>query len=63
MAGSRVKDLAERVTADYLGCLEALGVDGIDHMPCAPPSTSTAIIAITQGLIIEKGLRLPLSRR
>src|SRR3954454_13049304 len=33
--GTTVKDLAERVTADYLACLEALGVDGIDHMPKA----------------------------
>src|SRR6476661_4590759 len=28
-----VKDLAERVTKDYLDCLAALGVDGIDEMP------------------------------
>ena len=33
--GTSVKDLAERVTADYLKCLAALGVDGIDHMPRA----------------------------
>src|SRR6478672_12680731 len=29
--GTTVKELAERVTADYLACLGALGVDGIDH--------------------------------
>src|SRR5262249_31671576 len=33
--GTSVKELAERVTADYLACLDALGVDGIDHMPRA----------------------------
>src|SRR5512145_2555820 len=31
--GTTVKELAERVTADYLACLSALAVDGIDHMP------------------------------
>src|SRR5438067_11009115 len=33
--GARVKELAERVTADYMACLKALEVDGIDHMPRA----------------------------
>jgi cysteinyl-tRNA synthetase len=51
--GTTVKDLAERVTADYLACLKALGVDGIDHMPRATEHIGE-IIAITQGLI-EKG--------
>jgi len=46
----RVKELAERVTADYLFCLDALGVDGIDHMPRATEHIGD-IIAITQGLI------------
>src|SRR3954447_21720508 len=32
---ARVKDLAEQVTADYIECLKALGVDGIDHLPRA----------------------------
>ena len=45
-----VKELAERVTADYLACLEALGVDGIDHMPRATEHIGD-IIDITQGLI------------
>jgi len=48
--GTTVKDLAERVTADYLNCLEALGVDGIDHMPRATEHIPE-ILAITQGLI------------
>ncbi len=50
---ARVKELAERVTADYLQCLAALGVDGIDHMPRATEHIG-GIIAITQGLI-DKG--------
>jgi cysteinyl-tRNA synthetase len=51
--GTTVQELARRVTADYLKCLEALGVDGIDHMPRATEHI-TDIIAITQGLI-DKG--------
>jgi cysteinyl-tRNA synthetase len=51
--GTTVKDLAEQVTADYLACLEALGVDGIDHMPRATEHIAE-IIAINQGLI-DKG--------
>ena len=51
--GTTVKELAERVTADYLDCLAALGVDGIDHMPRATEHIAE-IIAITQGLI-DKG--------
>jgi len=51
--GVTVKDLAERVTADYLHCLSALGVDGIDHMPRATEHIGE-IIDITKGLI-EKG--------
>ena len=31
--GTTVEELAVRVTRDYLECLAALGVDGIDHMP------------------------------
>jgi len=48
-----VKDLAERVTKDYLDCLAALGVDGIDQMPKATEHIAE-IIAINAGLI-EKG--------
>ncbi len=51
--GTTVKELAERVTADYLECLEALGVTGIDHMPRATEYIG-GIIEITEGLI-EKG--------
>ncbi|WP_165245129.1 cysteine--tRNA ligase [Paludisphaera soli] len=51
--GTTVKDLAERVTADYLDCLKALNVTGIDHMPRATEHIGD-IIAINQGLI-DKG--------
>jgi cysteinyl-tRNA synthetase len=53
----RVKELAERVTADYLACLDALGVDGIDRMPRATEHIAE-IIAITRGLI-ERGFAYP----
>src|SRR5947209_12416301 len=33
--GTTVKDLAARMTADYLDCLKKLGVAGIDQMPRA----------------------------
>src|SRR5262245_8586450 len=33
--GTTVKDLAERMTADYLDCLRRLNVTGIDRMPKA----------------------------
>ncbi|MFO0908313.1 MAG: cysteine--tRNA ligase [Isosphaeraceae bacterium] len=55
--GTTVKELAERVTEDYLACLAALGVDGIDHMPRATEHID-GIIAITQGLI-DKGFAYP----
>jgi cysteinyl-tRNA synthetase len=48
--GTTVQALAERVTADYLACLSALSVDGIDHMPRATEHIGD-IIEITQGLI------------
>jgi len=48
--GTTVKELAERVTVDYLDCLKALGVNGIDQMPKATEHIAE-IIAITQGLI------------
>ena len=51
--GTTVKDLADRVTEDYLRCLHALGVDGIDHMPRATEHIAE-IVAMTQGLI-DKG--------
>lgn len=55
--GVTVKDLAEKVTADYLLCLSALGVDGIDHMPRATEYIEE-ILSITQGLI-DKGFAYP----
>jgi cysteinyl-tRNA synthetase len=55
--GTSVQDLAERVTADYLACLRALGVDGIDHMPRATEYIA-AILEITQGLI-DKAFAYP----
>src|SRR3954467_14042264 len=52
--GTTVQELAERITADYLGCLDALGVargpDGIDFMPKATEHIPE-IIGITRGLI------------
>ncbi len=54
---TRVKALAERVTADYIGCLKALGVDGIDHMPRATEHIGD-IIVLTQGLV-DKGFAYP----
>ena len=55
--GTTVKELAERVTEDYLACLKALGVDGIDHMPRATEHIAE-IVAMTQGLI-DKGFAYP----
>jgi cysteinyl-tRNA synthetase len=51
--GTTVLELAERVTRDYLDCLAALEVVGIDHMPRATEHISD-IIAINQALI-DKG--------
>ncbi|HEV3167970.1 MAG TPA: cysteine--tRNA ligase [Isosphaeraceae bacterium] len=51
--GTSVKALAERVTADYLTCLQTLGVDGIDAMPRATEYIDE-IIEITQGLIAKE---------
>src|SRR5437868_15406052 len=47
--GTTVKELAEKMTADYLDCLKKLNVTGIDHLPKA-----TEHIAETIGII--KGL-------
>jgi len=54
---ARVKELAERVTADYRACLDALGVDGIDRMPRATDHIGD-ILEITRGLV-EKGFAYP----
>lgn len=57
--GTTVKELADRVTADYLACLEAIGVDGIDHMPRATEHIDD-IVEITRGLI-DRGFAYPSS--
>jgi cysteinyl-tRNA synthetase len=51
--GTTVQELSERITADYLECLRALGVDSIDHMPRATEHIGD-IIAINEALI-DKG--------
>jgi cysteinyl-tRNA synthetase len=48
-----VKELAERMTADYLDCLKKLNVTGIDHMPKATEHIPE-MIEIMRGLI-DKG--------
>jgi cysteinyl-tRNA synthetase len=48
-----VKELAERVTRDYVECLRRLGVTSIDQMPKVS-ETMPAILAMIEGLI-EKG--------
>src|SRR6516165_7727261 len=44
--GTTVAELARQVTSDYLECLAALGVDGIDAMPRATEHIAE-IVAIT----------------
>jgi cysteinyl-tRNA synthetase len=51
--GTTVKELAEKMTADYLDCLRKLNVTGIDRMPKATEHIAD-MIGIMQGLI-EKG--------
>jgi cysteinyl-tRNA synthetase len=51
--GTTVKDLAERMTADYLACLKKLNVTGIDHLPKATEHIAE-MIDIMRGLI-DKG--------
>jgi cysteinyl-tRNA synthetase len=48
--GTTVKDLAERMTADYLDCLKKLNVIGIDKMPRATEHIAE-MIAIIKKLI------------
>ncbi len=50
--GTSVKALADRVTEDYLRCLKALGVEGIDVMPKATEHIGE-ILEITEGLIAK----------
>jgi cysteinyl-tRNA synthetase len=49
-SGTTVKDLAERMTADYVECLRKLNVTGIDRMPKATEHIAD-MIGIMQGLI------------
>ncbi len=51
--GTTVKELAERMTADYVACLRRLGVTSIDHMPKATEHIPE-MIAMMQRLI-DKG--------
>src|SRR5207237_2633611 len=55
--GTPVKDLAERMTADYLECLKRLNVTGIDHMPKATEHIGE-MIDIMRGLI-DSGYAYP----
>src|SRR5262245_38141143 len=47
--GTTVKDLAERMIADYLECLKKLNVTSIDHLPRATEHIPE-MIEIMQGL-------------
>jgi cysteinyl-tRNA synthetase len=51
--GTTVKELAERMTADYLDCLKKLNVVGIDHMPRATEHIGE-MIEIMRGLIDKR---------
>src|SRR5579871_1305092 len=55
--GTTVKELAERMTADYLDCLKKLNATGIDHMPRATEHIPE-MIEIMRGLI-DKGHAYP----
>ncbi|HTU20855.1 MAG TPA: cysteine--tRNA ligase [Gemmataceae bacterium] len=55
--GTTVKELAERMTADYLDCLKKLNVAGIDHLPRATEHIAE-MIEIMRGLI-DKGHAYP----
>jgi cysteinyl-tRNA synthetase len=51
--GTTVKDLAEKMTADYIACLKKLNVTGIDRMPKATEHIGDMIGII--GKLIERG--------
>src|SRR5436309_11666421 len=55
--GTTVKDLAEKMTADYVECLKKLNVTGIDHMPKATEHIKEMVDMI-QGLV-DKGFAYP----
>lgn len=48
--GTTVKELAEKMTADYIDCLKKLNVNGITQMPRAT-DTIAEMIQIIQGLV------------
>lgn len=50
--GTTVKDLAEKMAADYLDCLKKLNVIGIDHMPRATEHIP-GMIEMMKGLIAK----------
>ena len=50
--GATVKDLAEKHTAEYMECLAALGVNGIDHFPRATAHIAD-IVELCQTLIAK----------
>ena len=52
-SGVPISELAQKMTDDYMTCLELMGVDGIDHFPKATDHIE-AIIQFTQSLV-EKG--------
>jgi len=56
-----VKELAEKMTADYVECLRKLNVTGVDHMPRATEHID-GMIAMMQGLI-DKGYAYAARRR
>ncbi|HZT82416.1 MAG TPA: cysteine--tRNA ligase [Gemmataceae bacterium] len=55
--GTTVKELAGKMTADYLDCLKKLNVTGIDHMPKATEHIAEMIGMISR--LIEKGYAYP----
>jgi cysteinyl-tRNA synthetase len=57
--GTTVKELSERMTADYLDCLKKLGVECITHMPRATEHIPE-MLTLIKGLI-DKGYAYPAS--
>src|SRR5947209_12318514 len=55
--GTTVKDLADKMTTDYVDCLKKLNVTGIDRMPKATQHIPEMIAMI--GGLIEKGFAYP----
>src|SRR2546430_14063915 len=55
--GTTVKELAERMTADYVECLKKLNVAAIDQMPRATDNIAGMIDMI--GGLIERGFAYP----